>query len=232
MNNQTTINEQELAKFAKLSKHWWDTEGALKTLHDINPARLSFIKQFSELKHKTILDVGCGGGILSEAMAREEAFVTGIDPENHAIHVAMEHATLNHLDINYTCLSIENYKSTGFDIITCMEMLEHVSEPQRVITHCSRLLKPQGFLFLSTINRTLKAYVTAVIAAEYILRLLPKQTHDYNKFIKPAELVAMTRKENLEVIDLKGMFYNPINRSANLQHSVDVNYLMCCRKPS
>ncbi|STX28320.1 3-demethylubiquinone-9 3-methyltransferase [Legionella beliardensis] len=230
MNNQKTVNEEEIAKFAKLATNWWDKNGALKTLHDINPVRLNFIKEFSSLKHKTILDVGCGGGILSEAMAREDAVITGIDAEESAIEVALKHASLNHLKINYCCIPIESYEATSFDMITCMEMLEHVSEPQYVIKHCARLLKPGGLLFLSTINRTLKAYMAAIIAAEYLLRLLPQQTHDYNKFIKPAELALMVRAEGLELIGLKGMSYNPLNRSGQLQSSVDVNYLMCCRK--
>ncbi|WP_131780900.1 bifunctional 2-polyprenyl-6-hydroxyphenol methylase/3-demethylubiquinol 3-O-methyltransferase UbiG [Legionella gresilensis] len=232
MNNQdqSSINEHEVAKFAKLSLQWWNTEGDLKTLHDINPTRLAFIKDYTKLAKKNILDLGCGGGILSEALAREGALVTGIDAEHQAIEVAKEHASMNHLDINYICMPIEDYEATPFDIITCMEMLEHVSEPYWVIKHCARLLKPGGLLFLSTINRTLKAYAAAIVAAEYLLGLLPKQTHDYSKFIKPAELAAMLRAEGFEVITIKGMTYNPLIRRASLQNSVSVNYLMYCRK--
>ncbi|WP_419420569.1 bifunctional 2-polyprenyl-6-hydroxyphenol methylase/3-demethylubiquinol 3-O-methyltransferase UbiG [Legionella sp. D16C41] len=230
MNNQTTINEQEIAKFAKLSAQWWDREGDLKTLHDINPARFEFVKEFTALKQKTFLDVGCGGGILSEALAEEGALVTGIDAGYEAIEIAKAHASINHLVINYVNTPIEDYEATCFDNITCMEMLEHVSEPELVIKHCTRLLKPGGLLFLSTINRTLKAYAAAIIAAEYLLHLLPKQTHDYYKFIKPAELAAMARAEGLEVISIRGMNYNPLSRTASLQPSVSVNYLMCCRK--
>lgn len=230
MNKQSTINEYEIAKFAKLSQHWWDTEGDLRTLHDINSARLNFIKQHSILQGMLVLDVGCGGGILSEAMAREGAIVTGIDAEESAIKVAHEHAGLSQLPIDYLCTPIEEYESGLFDLVTCMEMLEHVDEPQWIVKHCVRLLKPGGFLFLSTLNRSLMAYLTAVVAAEYILQLLPKQTHDYHKFIKPAELAEIARAEHLEVIGLNGMLYNPLNRTVSLQESVNVNYLMCCRK--
>ncbi|MGQ3888264.1 bifunctional 2-polyprenyl-6-hydroxyphenol methylase/3-demethylubiquinol 3-O-methyltransferase UbiG [Legionella sp. CNM-1927-20] len=228
--NQSSINELEVAKFAKLSTQWWDIEGDLKTLHDINPTRLAFIKSYTKLAEQTILDLGCGGGILSEALAREGALVTGIDAEHQAIEAAKEHANLNHLNINYVCMPIEDYEATPFDIITCMEMLEHVSDPHWVIKQCARLLKPGGLLFLSTINRTFKAYAAAIIAAEYLLGLLPKQTHDYDKFIKPAELAAMLRTEGFEVITLKGMTYNPLSRMASLQKSVSINYLMYCRK--
>ncbi|MDP1604223.1 MAG: bifunctional 2-polyprenyl-6-hydroxyphenol methylase/3-demethylubiquinol 3-O-methyltransferase UbiG [Legionella sp.] len=231
MTNKTTIDPEEIAKFAQLADSWWNTNGPLKTLHDINPARLEFISKQLTLANKKILDVGCGGGILSEAMAGMDAEVTGIDAEIASIKAATLHANLGGCSIDYVCTPIESYEASGFDAITCMEMLEHVKEPQVVINHCARLLKPGGFLFLSTINRTLKAYMSAVIAAEYVLRLLPKQTHDYNKFITPAELAMMARKAGLEIVSLQGMAYNPFTRTANLQDSVSVNFLMSCTKP-
>ncbi|AWN74363.1 bifunctional 2-polyprenyl-6-hydroxyphenol methylase/3-demethylubiquinol 3-O-methyltransferase UbiG [Legionella anisa] len=225
-NIESTVNPQEINKFAQHANLWWDTEGPLKTLHDINKTRFDFIKQHVELADLNVLDVGCGGGILCESMARSGAKVTGIDAESEAISVAQEHANSNHLKINYLCTSIEAYKDKRFDVITCMEMLEHVENPELVFEHCRRLLKPQGFLFVSTISRTIKAYATAIIAAEYVLNLLPRQTHDYKKFIKPSELLAMARPWDFNLIDLKGMDYNPFLRSASLGSDVRVNYLM------
>lgn len=231
MINKTTINSQEMAKFSSLSDEWWNKDGLLKTLHDINPVRLAFIEEYVSLAGKTILDVGCGGGILSEALAKKGAYVTGIDAEEEGIKQAIAHANAEDLRLDYQCIPIEALDNKRFDIITCMEMLEHVDEPQEVIHHCRRLLKPGGFLFLSTINRSLKAYLSAIIAAEYLLNLLPRQTHDYQKFIQPAELAAIVRKEGLNVIGLKGIAYNPISRMASLHSSVAVNYLMTCVCP-
>lgn len=222
----STIDTQEVNKFAQLAQYWWEKEGPLKTLHDINSTRLEFVSQHVHLADKTVLDVGCGGGILCEAMARAGAQVTGIDAEGDAIQVAMQHAKEHNLVIDYVCSPIEDYEGSSFDIITCMEMLEHVTNPELVIRHCRRLLKPGGILFLSTISRTLKAYAGAVIVAEYVLNLLPKQTHDYDKFIKPSELVAMARSCDFSLLDLKGMYYNPFSRKAALSTDVSVNYLL------
>ncbi|KTC90371.1 bifunctional 2-polyprenyl-6-hydroxyphenol methylase/3-demethylubiquinol 3-O-methyltransferase UbiG [Fluoribacter dumoffii] len=224
--SETTINPQEVNKFAQHADLWWDTEGPLKTLHDINQTRLDFVKNHVDLKDLKVLDVGCGGGILCEAMARSGAHVTGIDAAPEAIAVAHEHAKNNNYKIDYLSTSVEAYNDNRFDVITCMEMLEHVENPELVFEHCSRLLKPQGFLFVSTINRTIKAYATAIIVAEYILNLLPKQTHDYKKFIKPSELFAMARPWNFSLVDLKGMDYNPFLRKASLESDIKVNYLM------
>ena len=230
MNKKTTIDTAEVAKFAQQATQWWNKEGPLKTLHDINPARLAFINKFTALKGLSVLDVGCGGGILSEAMASEGATVTGLDVEPEAIKTAAAHAKDSQLNIQYVCELIEDFEATTFDCVICMEMLEHVAEPQWVIQHCARLLKPGGYLFLSTINRTLQAYATVIIGAEYVLGLLPKQTHDYDKFIKPSELAAMVRAEGLDVIGLSGMSYNPYTNAAALQESIQANYLMACRK--
>ncbi len=231
MDNRSTINAEEIAKFAQHAADWWDTEGPYKTLHDINPARLTFIERHCNLAQKSVLDVGCGGGILAESMATKGAEVVGLDAEEEAIATAKKHASANHLSVDYICQPIEEYPDRLFDVVTCMEMLEHVSEPQWVINHCARLLKPGGLLFLSTLNRTLKAYLTAVIAAEYLLNLLPRQTHDFAKFIKPSELMDMARITGLQFIDLAGMSYNPFSRLAALQTAVEVNYLLCCIKP-
>jgi 2-polyprenyl-6-hydroxyphenyl methylase / 3-demethylubiquinone-9 3-methyltransferase len=226
MNNQSTIDDAEISKFAQHASHWWEKEGPLKTLHAINPARLEFITQNCDLLGRSVLDVGCGGGILSEALAQKGAQVIGIDVEANALDAAKKHAKLNQLFIDYQICPIENFTHQPFDIITCMEMLEHVQEPQLVLDHCARLLKPGGYLFLSTINRTVKAYGLAILAAEYILGLLPKQTHDFSKFIKPSELTAMARLTGFELHGIAGIAYNPLHNTAILQENVDVNYLI------
>lgn len=229
MRTKTTIDGVEVAKFAQHSTEWWDTEGPLKTLHDINPARLQFIKNYIDISKCSVLDVGCGGGVLSEGLAREGAIVTGLDVEPDALAAAKKHAEEARLKIEYVCCPVEDYEAVSFDVITCMEMLEHVTDPMLVIEHCSRLLKPGGYLFLSTLNRTVKAYATAIVAAEYVLRLLPRQTHDFDKFIKPSELAAMVRANRLKMAGLSGMAYNPFSRVASLDDEIGVNYLMACR---
>lgn len=223
---ESTINPQEINKFAELATLWWDLDGPLKTLHDINNTRLEFITQHVQIEEAQILDVGCGGGVLCEAMALLGAKVTGIDADAGIIAVASEHAKKNQLKIDYQCTAIEAYQENSFDAVTCLEMLEHVDHPGLVLEHCKRLLKPNGFLLLSTISRTVKAYATAIIAAEYLLKLLPRQTHDYNKFIKPSELLALTRTLGFNLVDMKGMNYNPLTRKASLGTDVQVNYLM------
>jgi len=228
---KTTIDPQEVAKFAKLADHWWNTSGPLKTLHDINPARLEFITTHCNVSGKRVLDIGCGGGILTESLAASGCLPSGIDAEPEAIAAAKRHAETQGLAIDYQCTPIELYESERFPLITCMEMLEHVQNPQEVINHCARLLAPGGFLLLSTINRTLKAYATAIIAAEYVMNLLPRQTHEYSKFIKPGELAQMVRAAGLEVTGLRGISYNPFSRTAGLQDDVSVNYLLSCFKP-
>jgi 2-polyprenyl-6-hydroxyphenyl methylase/3-demethylubiquinone-9 3-methyltransferase len=223
---ESTIDEQEVHKFSQHANNWWDTQGPLRTLHDINDTRVAFIAQHINLKGTNVLDVGCGGGVLCEAMAKVGANVTGIDAADEAIQIAKEHARENQLTIDYHCTPIEEFESKKFHVVTCMEMLEHVQNPELVLKHCKRLLKPKGILFLSTISRTLKAYASAIIAAEYVLNILPKQTHDYHKFIKPSELMAMARSFNLNLIDIKGLNYNPILRTTSLSTDVSVNYLL------
>lgn len=227
--NHTSIDPVEIAKFADLSKAWWDTEGPLKTLHDINPARLAYIQSITPHLKQSVLDIGCGGGILSEALAHQGAKVTGLDAEISVIEVAKAHAKSENLSIEYICKPIESFIAQPFSIITCMEMLEHVQDPSLIISNAVRLLSNDGYLFLSTINRTIKSYASVILAAEYMLGILPKQTHDFQKFIKPSELAEVARSAGLEVVDVRGLSYHPFTRQASLASSVDVNYLMACR---
>ena len=223
------VSQEEVDKFNELAHKWWDEESEFKPLHQINPLRLNFIHEKINLKNKKVLDVGCGGGILSESMAKLGAEVTGIDMGEKVINIAKLHALQSKLDIDYQCASIEAIASkhkAGFDVITCMEMLEHVPDPSIIVSLCAKLLKPGGTLFMSTINRNIKAYLFAVIGAEYILKLLPRGTHDYEKFIKPSELIAWCRKENLTIKTLIGMTYNPITQIYKLSDDVAVNYLI------
>ena len=223
--SQSTIDEQELNKFAQHAAFWWDKNGPLKTLHDINTIRLQFITQTVSLSGLKVLDVGCGGGILSEALAKTGATVVGVDAEQTVIDVAKAHAEESGVVVEYQCTAIEEYESPCFDVITCMELLEHVASPALLLQHCHRLLKPGGTLFLSTINRTVKAYFSVVVMAEYVLGLLPKQTHDYQKFIKPSELAAMARSAGFNLEAMKGLAYNPLSRQATLTDNIQINYL-------
>ena len=229
------FSQEEVDKFNELAHKWWDEESEFKPLHQINPLRLNFIHEKVNLKNKKVLDVGCGGGILSESMAKRGADVTGIDMGEKVINIAKLHALQSKLDIDYQCISLEALTLEHgpiFDVITCMEMLEHVPEPSNIVSLCAKLLKPGGTLFMSTINRNIKAYLFAVIGAEYILKLLPRGTHDYEKFIKPSELIAWCRQENLNIKTLVGMTYNPITEVYKLGDDVSVNYLIEVTKDS
>lgn len=232
MSPESTVNEDEKAKFDAHQSDWWNKNGPLKTLHDINPARLSFVENYIQLSNHHILDVGCGGGVFSEALAKKAKKVTGLDISQSAIDIAINHAKKSNLAIEYICSPIEDISDCQFDAITCMEMLEHVDSPELVIQNCHRLMKKGGWLFLSTINRTPMAYAQVILAAEYIFGLLPRQTHDYKKFIKPSELSTMCRHNGFDVCDIGGLKYNPVLRSARLCDSPSVNYLMACRKNS
>lgn len=216
--------------FHELAKTWWDTEGPFHTLHDINPVRLAYIQEYIELHGLSVLDLGCGGGILTEALAKQGASVCGIDIEQKLIDVANQHAHEHGLKIDYQVADITLFKHKKFDAIVCMEMLEHVEDPEKIIKACHGLLKPGGYLFLSTINRTLKAYFELILMGEYVLRLLPRQTHDYKDFIKPAEMFEYLRIHDLELKNITGMSYQPFTRKAQLKSSVEVNYLMCAQK--
>ena len=215
----------ELQKFESLAHRWWDPEGEFRPLHDINPLRLEWIAQHAPLEGARVLDVGCGGGILAEAMARRGAQVTGIDLAEKALRVAQLHLLESKLDIRYERAAAEEF-SGEFDIVTCMELLEHVPEPSSMVSACARLVRPGGQVFFSTLNRNPKSYLYAVIGAEYVLGLLPKGTHDYMRFIKPSELARWARLANLRVDELIGMTYNPLTRQYRLADDCGVNYLL------
>jgi 2-polyprenyl-6-hydroxyphenyl methylase/3-demethylubiquinone-9 3-methyltransferase len=224
---------KEIGKFNNLAQNWWDINGELKTLHHINPIRLEFIKAHTSLANQSVLDVGCGGGILSEALAQQGAIVTGIDLANQAIEIAKLHLYESKLNINYHCEDIKDFASKSqikYDIITCLELLEHVPDPEYIIEHCSTLLKPGGVAFFSTLNRNLTSYLLGVIAAEYLLKIVPRGTHDYAKFIKPSELNKLLQRHNLQIMAISGIGYNPINATAYLTSKVNVNYILCCKK--
>jgi 2-polyprenyl-6-hydroxyphenyl methylase/3-demethylubiquinone-9 3-methyltransferase len=224
----------ELQKFSELAHRWWDPQSEFRPLHEINPLRLEWINARAPLSGRRALDVGCGGGILAEAMAKKGANVTGIDLSEKALKVADLHSLESGVPVRYEYISAEDLterEAGQYDVVTCMEMLEHVPDPAAVVQACASLAKPGGHVFFSTINRNLKAYLFAVIGAEYILRLLPKGTHDYAKFITPAELSQFSRNAGLEVEVLKGMTYNPITKIYSLNQDTDVNYLIACRKP-
>jgi 2-polyprenyl-6-hydroxyphenyl methylase/3-demethylubiquinone-9 3-methyltransferase len=219
----------ELEKFSKLAHRWWDPEGEFRPLHDINPLRLDWIAQHAQLEGSRVLDVGCGGGILAEAMARRGAKVTGIDLSENALRVAQLHLHESRVAVQYENASVEDYAASHagkFDLVTCMELLEHVPQPAPMVTACARLVRPGGQVFFSTINRNPKSYLFAVIGAEYVLRLLPKGTHDYLRFIKPSELSRWSRAAGLRADELVGMTYNPVTRRYRLGRDCDVNYLL------
>jgi 2-polyprenyl-6-hydroxyphenyl methylase/3-demethylubiquinone-9 3-methyltransferase len=219
----------ELEKFASLAHRWWDKNSEFKPLHAINPLRLNYIDQQVNLFGKRVLDVGCGGGILSESMAQKGAVVTGIDLGEKALNVAKLHQLESGVNVDYQLISVENLASlhpASFDVVTCMEMLEHVPDPEAIVRACAQLVKPGGSVFFSTINRNPKSYLFAVIGAEYVLNMLPKGTHEYAKFIKPSELSAWARRADLDVNQLMGMTYNPITQHYRLGQDVSVNYLI------
>ncbi len=219
----------ELQKFNELAHRWWDTESEFRPLHEINPLRLDWIDSIAPLAGKQVLDVGCGGGILAEGMAARGAEVTGIDLGEKALSVARLHLHESGLNVNYQLISAEEMAETQpgrFDIVTCLEMLEHVPNPASIVASCAKLVKPGGHVFFSTINRNAKAYLFAVIGAEYVLSLLPKGTHDYSKFIKPSELSRMCREARLSVNALRGLTYNPLTQVYALGQDTGVNYLV------
>lgn len=221
------VDRAELDKFSAMAQSWWDRDGACRPLHDLNPCRLSFITERVTLDAATVLDVGCGGGILTEALAQTGARATGIDAEQALVDVATEHASTHGIaNVKYACVEIENWANDErYDVITCMELLEHVPQPEQMIAQCARRLNPGGSLFFSTLNRSAQAYAQAIIGAEYLLQLLPRGTHDYDKFIKPSELAQWARATGLQLQDVQGMTYNPFRRKARLCKSLKVNYL-------
>jgi len=228
------VDPQEIAKFEALASRWWDKESEFKPLHAINPLRLNYIDERALLPGKKVVDIGCGGGILSEGLSQRGAHVLGIDMGEAPLSVAKLHALETGIDIEYRQMTAEllaQEEAGTYDIVTCLEMLEHVPDPKSIIDSCARLLKPGGELFLSTINRNPKAYLFAIVGAEKILKMLPKGTHEYKKFIKPSELSGFIRNAGLDFKDITGMVYNPILKEYKLAKDVDVNYLMHVTKP-
>lgn len=228
------VDQQEIAKFEALASRWWDKESEFKPLHDINPLRLNYIDERASLAGKKVVDIGCGGGILSEGMAQRGATVLGIDMGEAPLAVARLHGLESGVDVEYRQITVEELaenEAGTYDVVTCLEMLEHVPQPASVVSACAKLLKPGGQLFLSTINRNPKSFLFAIVGAEHILKMLPKGTHEYKKFIKPSELSNYVRQANLNFHDITGMTYNPILKSYKLARDVDVNYLIHASKP-
>ena len=228
------FSQAELDKFDELAQRWWDPDGPQKALHALNPARLGYVAERTSLRDAAVLDVGCGGGLLSEALAQAGAKVTAIDLAPNLLKVARLHGLESGIKVDYREMPVEQLAEEApgsFDAITCMEMLEHVPEPGSVIQACATLLKPGGRLFLSTLNRTPAAFALAIVGAEYVARLLPKGTHQYRDFIKPSELAKWLREAGLELEDVSGLMYEPWRNSARVVSRTDINYLACARKP-
>ena len=229
------VDETEIDKFSQLAHKWWDKDSEFKPLHDINPLRLDYIDRWGDIRGKTVLDVGCGGGILTEAMARHGAEATGIDMAKKSLKIAKLHALEGNVaNVHYRLVSVEDLAAeapASFNVVTCMEMMEHVPDPASIVRACAKLAKPGGHVFFSTLNRNPKAFMQAIVGAEYLLRMLPRGTHDYHKFITPAELARMCRQAGLEWLDAKGLTYNPLSRQYRLSDSLDVNYMVACTVP-
>lgn len=233
MHTQTNVYPEEINKFGARAQRWWDEQGEFRTLHQINPLRLDFITRYTEIKQQRIVDVGCGGGILSEAMAKADADVTGIDLSTELIDVADLHSLESGINLNYQTVSAEQFaeqQAEQFDVVTCMEMLEHVPDPESIIQACATLARPGGMLFFSTLNRNRKAWLLAIVGAEYVMQMLPKGTHNYEKFIRPSELATMARHSDLSLLGMAGIEYNPVTRIFSLTDNVDVNYLAAFEK--
>lgn len=234
MTEALNADPAELAKFSDLAHHWWDPESEFKPLHQINPLRLDWIHALADLNQKRVLDVGCGGGILADSMARKGANVTGIDLASKSLRVAQLHALETGTpNIQYREVSVEalaQEQPASFDVVTCMEMLEHVPDPSSVVRACAELVKPDGWVFFSTLHRSAKAFMLAIVGAEYVLNMLPRGTHEYAKMIRPSELAASCREAGLDLVGTKGMEYNPITQRYALTTDTSVNYMLAARK--
>ena len=228
------VDAQELAKFSELAHRWWDPDSEFRPLHQINPLRLDWIDELAVLRGKTVLDIGCGGGILAEAMARRAARVTGVDLATKPLGVARLHALETGVaNVEYREISAEAIAAEqpgAFDVVTCMEMLEHVPDPSSVVRACATLVRPGGWVFFSTLNRNPKSFLLAIIGAEYVLKLLPRGTHEYARFIRPSELARWSRESGLDIQGTRGMEYNPITKRYRLSGDTSVNYLIACRR--
>lgn len=234
MTASENVHPHEINKFGSMAERWWDPQGEFKTLHDINPLRIQFIRQYADIAGKRIVDVGCGGGILTEGLAKQGADVLGIDLSEELIDIADLHGLESGVNTHYQKISAEalaEQQPESFDHVTCMEMLEHVPDPGSIISACARLVKPGGMVFFSTLNRQPKAYLLAIVAAEHVLRMLPKGTHDFKTFIKPSELSQSARSAGLELQGMVGIEYNPFTRRFSLGRDIDVNYLAAFRRP-
>jgi 2-polyprenyl-6-hydroxyphenyl methylase/3-demethylubiquinone-9 3-methyltransferase len=230
----TNADPLEIQKFSELAHRWWDPTSEFRPLHEINPLRLEWINALAPLAGKHVIDIGCGGGVLSESMARKGAKVTGIDLSHKALKVADLHSLESGVEVRYKHIAAEDMAAAEpgqYDVVTCMEMLEHVPDPAAIVRAAATLVKPGGHVFFSTLNRNAKSYLFAVIGAEYVLRMLPRGTHDYAKFITPAELSQYVRQAELVVDGLKGLSYNPLTKIYSLNNDTDVNYMVACSKP-
>ena len=235
MAESVNVDQAEIARFEAAASRWWDPQGEMRPLHELNPVRLAYVERSGRLEGRDVLDVGCGGGLLSEAMARKGARVTGLDMATELLKVAELHSLETGVAVRYLLQSAEQHAvdhAGGYDVVTCMEMLEHVPEPAQVVVALAALVRPGGHVFLSTINRTPRAYLRAVIGAEYVLRLLPTGTHTYEKFIRPSELSAWARSAGLRTVDVVGLDYDPFSRTARIITDARVNYLMHLAKPA
>ncbi|WP_426370382.1 bifunctional 2-polyprenyl-6-hydroxyphenol methylase/3-demethylubiquinol 3-O-methyltransferase UbiG [Pseudocolwellia sp. HL-MZ7] len=236
MSNSVNVNFDEIEKFEKVASQWWDLTGDFKPLHQINPLRLQFIIQHIEnIFDKNIIDVGCGGGILSESLAKLGANVTGIDMGEEPLNIAKLHSLESNIKVDYQKITAEEKAvecPETFDVVTCMEMLEHVPDPASIIAACANMVKPNGFVFFSTLNKSIMSYLMAIVAAEKVLKIVPDGTHEHKSFIRPSTLIAWAEDNNLKCIDTAGIHYNPITENHKLTSNLDVNYILCFQKVS